>query len=157
MRQIELNPKIEHLAEMKELYGLFDLDVNTGRPTVQWEKRNLHSLRLPFGLQSAYFPELWFKRILVNRRAAEALHKTFSEMATIWTLEQISEHGLNQYIQCYQFGGKEPSLFWYGAAWELSSMVNGELLSDAIRLFQKHGWTYSWIADKRRIRQFEFW
>ena len=73
--QVKLNGKVEHLDEMNTLYGLFDLDVNTGRPTPQWEGRNLHSLRLPFPLQIAYFPGFWVKRIQVNRRAADALHQ----------------------------------------------------------------------------------
>src|SRR4029077_5381798 len=157
MRQVELNPKIEHLAEINQLYGLFDLDINTGRPTVMWEKRNLHALRLPFDLQSAYFPGLWFKRVQVNNRAAEALNRVFQEIADSWTPEAREAHGLDQFIRCYSFGSGEPSLFWFGAAWELSPQVNGETLSEAIKIFQKYGWTYCWIRDKRRIREFEYW
>ena len=157
MRQVELNPKIDHLAEINQLYGLFDLDINTGRPTEAWEKRNLHLLRLPFDLQSAYFPGFWPKRIQVNRRAAEALSRVFSEMAEHWTSEALKAYGLDQFVRCYAFGGKSPDLFWYGAAWELSPQVGGEVLSEAITIFQRHGWTYCWIKDKRRIREFEYW
>ena len=39
------------------------------------------SLRLPFHLQSAYFPDFWLKRIQVNRRAAEALARTLADIA----------------------------------------------------------------------------
>ena len=157
MRQLELTPKVEHLDEMTKLYGLFDLDVSTARPTVPWEKRNLHLLRLPFALQSAYFPEFWIKRVLVNRRAAEALLQALNEIARHWTLEALSAHGLNQFVRCYSFGGKEPSLFWYGAGWELSPMVGGEPLAEAIKIFQRYGWTYCGLSDKRRIREFEYW
>ena len=158
MRHIELNPKVEHLAEMTQLYGVFDLDINTARPTPQWEKRNLHSLRLPFPLQSAYFPNFWLKRVLVNRRAAEALSRTFAEIIETFSPEAREAHGLNQFVRCYAFGGgKEPNLFWYGAGWELSSQVGGEALSKAVQIFQKHGWTYCWIKDKHRIRELEYW
>jgi hypothetical protein len=157
MRQVELISKVEHLAEINELYGRFDLDVNTGRPTPQWEARNLHSLRLPVGMQSAYFPEFWLKRVQVNRRAADALLKVLKEIAEIYTPEAREAYGLNQFIRCYAFGGKEPNLFWYGAAWELSPAVGGDILSEAVKIFQKYGWTYCWIKDKRRIREFEYW
>jgi hypothetical protein len=157
MRQVELNPKVEHLDEINQLYGLFDLDINTGRPTSQWEHRNLFFLRLPFELQSAYFPNFWLKRVQVNRRAAEALNRVFAEIAETYTPEARDAYGLNQFIRCYAFGGKEPSLFWYGAGWELSPQVNGETLSDVIKIFQKYGWTYCWIRDKRRIRELEYW
>ena len=156
MRQVELNPKVEHLSEMNQLYGLFDLDINTGRPTSQWEGRNLHSLRLPFPLQSAYFPNFWLRRVQVNHRAVEALSRTLNQLAEYWTPEALAAHGLNQFVRCYSFGCKEPSLFWYGAGWELSQMVGGEPLAEAIKIFQKHGWTYCGLSDKRRIREFEF-
>ena len=157
MRQVELNPKIEHLSEINVLYGLFDLDINTGRPTDAWEARNLHLLRLPFPLQNAYFPNFWHKRTLVNRRAAEALLRVLNEIAETWTPEALSAHGLNQFVRCYTFGGSEPNLFWYGAGWQLSPQVGGEPLAEAVKIFQRHGWTYCGLSDKKRIREFEFW
>jgi hypothetical protein len=157
MRQVELNPKVEHLAEMTQLYGLFDLDINTGRPTPQWVARNLHSLRLPFPLQSVYFPGFWLKRVQVNRRAAEALLRVLQEMETIWTPEAREAYGLDQFVRCYAFGGKQPDLFWFASGWELSPQVGGEVLSEVIKIFQKHGWTYCWIKDKHRIRELEYW
>jgi hypothetical protein len=157
MRQVELNPRVEHLSEMNTLYGLFDLDVNSGRPTPQWEARNLHALRLPFPLQSAWFPGLWFKRLLVNRRAAEALLRVFQELAETYTSAAREAYGLDQFVRCYAFGGKEPSLFWYGGGWELSPQVGGEVLSEVVKIFQRHGWTYCWIKDKHRIRELEYW
>jgi hypothetical protein len=157
MRQVELNPKVEHLEEMTRLYGMFDLDIGTGRPTTQWEHRNLFSLRLPFELQSAFFPGFWLKRVQINRRAAEVLAKAFAEIAETFSPESRDAHGLNQFVRCYAFGGTEPSLFWYGAAWELSPQVSGEALSKAVQIFQRHGWTYCGIKDKHRLRQFEYW
>jgi hypothetical protein len=157
VRQVELNPKVEHLSEINTLYGLFDLDINTGRPTEVWERRNLFSLRLPFELQSAYFPGFWLKRVQVNRRASEALAKVFAEIDETFSPEARRAHGLDQFLRCYAFGsGKEPNLFWYGAGWELSPQVNGEALSKAVQIFQRHGWTYCWIRDKHRIREFEY-
>lgn len=157
MRAVRLNPKVEHFEDMNVLYGLFDLDVNTGRPTPQWEGRNLHSLRLPVGLQSAYFPEFWLKRVQVNRRAADALLKVLREIAQTYTPEAREAHGLDQFIRCYSFGGKEPNLFWYGAAWELSPQVGGDVLASAIKVFGRHGWTYCGLNNRARIREFEFW
>jgi hypothetical protein len=155
MRQVELNSKVEHLSEMTQLYGHFDLDP-FGRPTPQWEGRNLHSLRLPFPLQSAYFPGFWLKRVQVNRRAADALLKVLREIAENYTPEAREAHGLDQFVRCYSFGTKSPDLFWYAAGWELSPQVGGDVLSDVLKIFQRHGWTYCWIRDKRRIREFEF-
>ena len=157
MRQVELIPEVDHLDQMNKLYGLFDLDINTGRPTLHWEGRNLKSLRLPFPLQSVYFPGFWLKRLLVNRRAVEALSKVLTQMAQDFTPEAIDAYALNRFVRCYDFGGSEPDLFWYGAGWELSPQVGGESLSEVIKIFQRHGWTYCGLTNKRRIRDFEFW
>jgi hypothetical protein len=157
MRRIEFNQKVEKLPEITRLYGPFDLDVNTGRPTEQWERRNLQKLRLPFGLKHLHFPEFWMRRVLINRRASEALLGVLDQMAAQFTLEALSAHGLDQFVRCYAFGGGEPNLFWYGAAWELSPAVGGETLSESIKIFARHGWSYCGLNDKKRVRQFEFW
>lgn len=157
MRQVELVPKVEHLAEMKLHYGMFDLDLNSGRPTSAWEHRNLHLLRLGFPLRHAYFPDFWLKRIQVNQRAVDALAKVLKQIGETWSPEALEAYGLNQFVRCYSFGDGEPSLFWFGAGWQLSPQVGGEILSEAIKIFQQHGWTYCWIRDKRRIREFEYW
>jgi hypothetical protein len=156
MRAVKLNAKVEHLSDMNTLYGPFDLDVNSGRPTSQWEGRNLHSLRLPFPLRSAYFPDFWVKRVQVNRRAANALRLVFDEFRASYTIEALSRNGLDQFVRCYCFGDSAPSLFWYGAAWELSPQVSGEVMTDAIKVFSRHGWTYCGL-NRARIREFEFW
>lgn len=157
MRQVELIP-VEHLREATALYGNFDLDIAFGRPTTAWERRNLHSVRAPFALQNVWFPELWHRRVWVNKRAAEALLQSLNELQQHWTLEALTAHGLNKFVRCYSFGcSKEPNLFWYGAGWELSQQVGGEPLAEAIKIFQRHGWTYLGHTDKRRIREFEFW
>ena len=157
MRAVKLNGKVEHLDQMNELYGAFDLEVNTGRPTPQWEGRNLHSLRLPFPLRSAYFPEFWVKRIQVNRRAANALQMALNELAATHTIESLHKTGLDQFVRCYCFGDSSPSLFWYGAAWELSPQVAGEELATAIKVFGRHGWTYCGLENRSRTREFEYW
>jgi hypothetical protein len=157
MRQVQLNQKVEHLGEMNVLYGSFDLDVNTGRPTSAWEHRSLHSLRLPFPLQSAFFPGFWLKRIQVNRRAVDALSNVMNELAASYTIESLAKTGLDRFIRCYAFGDSTPSLFWFGAAWELSALVNGETLVETIKIFSRHGWTHCGLNDRSRSRQFEYW
>ena len=157
MRAVKLNGKVDHLDQMNELYGPFDLDQNTGRPTPAWEGRNLHTLRLPFALNSAYFPEFWVRRIKVNHRAANALHNVLSELAATHTIEALHKTGLDRYVRCYCFGDSSPSLFWYGAAWELSPQVSGEELVTAIKIFGRHGWTYCGLENRSRTREFEFW
>jgi hypothetical protein len=157
MRAVKLNAKIEHLDDMNIMYGMFDLDVNTGRPTPQWEHRNLHSLRLPFPLLSAYFPEFWVKRVQVNRRAADALSNVLNELAATYTLENLHKTALDRFVRCYCFGDAAPSLFWYGAAWELSPQVAGEELTTAIKIFGRHGWTYCGLENRSRSREFEYW
>ena len=157
MRAVKLNAKVERLDDMNTLYGPFDLEVFTGRPTPQWEGRNLHSLRLPFPLRSAYFPEFWVKRIQVNRRAADALHNVLSELRATHTIESLAKLGLDQFVRCYCFGDSSPTLFWYGAAWELSPQVNGETLAAVIKIFSRHGWAYCGLDNRSRSREFEYW
>jgi hypothetical protein len=157
MRAVRLNPKVEHLEEMNDTYGLFDLDVNTGRPTPHWERRNLHSLRLLFPLRLAYFPDFWVKRIPVNQRAADALSNVLKELDQTHSQEELTKLALNHFVRCYCFGDATPSLFWYGAAWELSPQVSGEVLTEVIKVFGRHGWTYCGLNDRSRVREFEFW
>lgn len=157
MRQIELSPKIENLDQINRLYGPFDLDVMTGRPTEAWERRTMHKLRLPFSLKHIYFPEFWMRRILINRRATDAMRGVLDQFAAKWSFEALSAHGLDQFVRCYSFGSGVPDLFWYGAAWELSPAVGGEVLAEAIKIFAANGWSYAGLNDKKRLRQFEFW
>jgi hypothetical protein len=157
MRLIELNPKIERAAEITALYGPFDLDAMTGRPTEHWERRNLYKLRLPFALRHVYFPEFWLRRCWINKRASESMIGVLDQMAAQWTLEALSAYGLDQFVRCYSFGSKTPDLFWYGAGWELSPEVGGETLGEMIKIFARHGWTYCGLNDKKRIREFEYY
>ena len=157
MRAVKLNAKVDHLDQMNELYGPFDLDVNTGRPTPQWEGRNLHNLRLPFPLHSQFFPDFWVRRIKVNHRASDALHNVLAELRTSYTIEALAKNGLDRYVRCYCFGDSTPTLFWYGAAWELSPMVTGDTLTDTIKIFGRHGWTYCGLENRARSREFEYY
>jgi hypothetical protein len=157
MRHVEFGQEVKNLEQITRLYGPFDMDVSTGRPTEQWEHRNLFKMRLPFGLKHLYFPDFWLRRVLINRRASDALLGVLDQMAAQWTVEALSVHGLDQFVRCYSFGAGEPSLFWYGAAWELSPAVGGETLSEAIKIFARHGWSYCGLNDKKRLRQFEYW
>jgi hypothetical protein len=157
MRLASFSPDTEELVKMEQVYGTFDLDMVTGRPTDIWERRTMFQLRVPFGLQSAWFPSFWYRRIQVNRRASGALERVLQDLAKIFTLEEIREAGLDQFVRCYNFGGGRPSLFWYGAGWELSPKVTGDPLAQTIKLFVRHGWKYEGVSDKRRVREFEFW
>jgi hypothetical protein len=157
MRNVELIPDIERLADMTQLYGRFDLDINTGCPTESWERRYLFHLRLEYPLQSTWFPEFWYKRVRVNRRAAESLNRILHDLRVFFGPEEIEKQGLNQFVRCYNFGGKIPSLFWYGAAWELSPKVGGDALAQTTKIFLQHGWTYAGLEDRKRLREFEYW
>ena len=157
MRNVELAPVTDRVMELRSLYGNFALGPD-GRPPETWERRNLKSLRLDQPLKSPWFPDFWFHRVLVNRRMQEAIAHVLREFNVRWTPEAQDAHGLNQFVKCYCFGdGNVPSLFWYGAAWRLSEQVGGETLSEAVKVFTKHGFTHAGANDKRRIRDFEFW
>jgi hypothetical protein len=157
MRLVELTSETDKLAKMIALYGHFDLDMITGRPNEIWERRSLFNLRLPFSMRSIWFPEFWYRRIRVNRRCSDALLKVLLELQENFSLEEIKDTGLDEFVRCYDFGCGKPSLFWYGAGWELSPKVTGDALAQAIKCFVRHGWHYEGVDDKRRIREFEFW
>jgi hypothetical protein len=44
-------------------------------------------------------------------------------------------------------------LHWYGAAWELSPQVSGDVLADVAKIFTRNGFTRS----EKRVRGFEYW
>lgn len=157
MRFVELTSDVDRLDDMNRVYGRFDLDINTGRPNDMWERRNLMSLRLMWPLQNVWFPEVWHLKIQVNRLAADSLAKIFIAMFDTFGLETLNKEGLSQFVRCYCFGCKPPSLFWYGAAWELSPKVTGESLAAVTKIFLQHGWSYPGLDDRKRNREFEYW
>lgn len=147
----------EQVAEMQALYGVFDIGLD-GRPTALWEARNLKRWRSPEMFQLAFFPDVYVAKTVVNRRMLGPLALAYEEITARWTAEARAAYGLNQFVKCYLFGdGSAPSLHWYGAAWELSPQVGGEILSEVIKIFTRHGFTYCGTTDKKRIRTFEFW
>jgi hypothetical protein len=154
MRNVELVETTSAVREMEAIYGYFDLDINTGRPTTAWENRNLKSIRLPEGLEHQFFNGFYLLRVQVNRRMMGALERVYLEINKRWSAEARRAHGLNRFVRCYSFGeGDTANLFWYGAAWELSAAVNGEILAEAIELFKQYGFKH----DKRKLRIFEYW
>ena len=156
MRLANLLPVAE-AAEMEILYGKFDLQID-GTPTELWENRNLKKHRLDEMLKHAFFPDVWVQKILVNRRVTSPLGQVMREINTRWTREARSAYGLDQFVKCYCFGdGSGPNLHWYGAAWELSQQVGGEALSEVVKVFTRHGFTWCGATDKKRIRSFEYW
>jgi hypothetical protein len=157
MKRVELASVTDRVAELRTLYGNFDLGPD-GRPPETWERKNLKSLRLERQLRSPWFPDFWFYRVLVNRRMVEPISAVLREINVRWTPEAQEAHGLNQFVKCYCFGdGLAPSLFWYGAAWRLSEQVGGETLSEVSKVFTRHGFTQVGLTDKRRVRDFEYW
>src|SRR5215472_9630571 len=153
MRNASLAPVSDQVGDMELLYGQFDLGLE-GRPTPAWENRNLKRLRLPEMLQSAFFPEVYLLKVVVNRRMMAALERVYLDICTHWSESERKAYGLNQFVKCYCFGdGAVPNLFWYGAAWELSKQVVGEQLTETVKIFQKQGFTY----DRKRLHIFEYW
>jgi hypothetical protein len=157
MRFASLAPVSETVGEMELLYGKFDISLD-GRPTVLWEARNLRKWRSPEMFQLAFFPDCYVTKTVVNRRIFGPLAQAYEEITARWTPESRRAYGLNQFVKCYCFGdASTPNLHWYGAAWELSSQVGGEVLSEVIKIFTRHGFTHCGATDKKRIRTFEFW
>jgi hypothetical protein len=153
MRSAVLAPISPTISEMETLYDRFDLDLY-GRPTVGWENRCLRKWRPPEMLESAFFPGYYLAKVLVNKRLLGPLEQVYNEIVMRWTLEARRAHGLNQFVKCYAFGdGDKPNLFWYGAAWELSPQVNGEELTEVVKIFTRNGFTH----DRKRLRIFEYW
>jgi hypothetical protein len=145
------------IAEIELVYDKFDIGLD-GRPTPFWESRNLKKWKPPEMMQHAFFPDVYLARVLVNHRMLVPLGRVYAEIVMRWTRESRDGHGLNQFVKCYAFGdGEKPNLFWYGAAWRLSQQVGGEVLSEVIKVFTRHGFTYCGTNDKRRLRDFEFW
>jgi hypothetical protein len=106
-------------------------------------------------LAHVFFPEVFLVKVTVNRRMSAPLERAYIEICRRWSEpKERAELGLNKFLKCYCFGdGQGPSLFWYGAAWMLASQVNGEVLEEVIRIFQRQGFTH----DRKRIRVFEYW
>ena len=157
MRFVALAPVHEAVAEMEQLYGKFNLDLE-GKPNLLWENQNLKKWRPPEMLQHAFFPQMYIAKVRVNRRIFGPLSLVYEEIAARWTTEARSAHGLNQFVKCYCLGdGHGPNLFWYGAAWRLSPQVGGSVLDEVAKIFTRNGFTYCGTLDKRRLRDFEMW
>jgi hypothetical protein len=157
MRNVALAPVTEEISEMELVYGKFDLQLD-GRPTVQWEGRNLKLCRFDEPLRHAFFPEVFVYKVLVNRRMLAPLGVVLREINLRWNRKERDAHGLNQFVKCYCFGdGDRPSLHWLGAAWELSPQVGGEVLTEVVKLFTRRGFTHGGAGNKPRIRTFEYW
>jgi hypothetical protein len=157
MRFVSLAPVGPEIAEMEALYGRFDIGLD-GLPTPSWVARNLKKFKPGQMFQHAFMPDVWVNGVLVNRLIVGALHQVYAEIGARWTLEARTAYGLTQYVKCYCFGdGDKPNLFWYGAAWRLRQQVGGEALSEVIKVFTRHGFTYCGSTDKKRLRDFEMW
>jgi hypothetical protein len=153
MRNVELVSLDERVSEIEALYGRFDIGLD-GLPTPAWEGRNIRAIRMPEMLRHASFPGVYLQKVRGNRRMMGALQRVYIDIWGQWNDAERKAHGLNQFVKCYCFGdGSRPNLFWYGAAWEISAQVGGEVFTEAVKLFQKHGFTH----DRKRLRIFEYW
>jgi hypothetical protein len=153
MSKVAMAPVTPRVAELEATYGLIDLGPD-GRPRAAWEARQLCNLRLEAPLQSPWFPGFWYRRVLVNRRMAEAIAGVLREINVRYTPEFRTNNGLDQFLKCYCFGnGMEPNLFWYGAAWRLSPQVAGAVLPEVSKIFTRHGFSIALGGP----RDFEYW
>lgn len=160
MRFVKLASVSDTVVEMEQLYGRFDIGLD-GLPNTLWQSRNLKLWKPPEMFQMTFFPDVYLARIRVNRRIFGPLAETYEEIAVRWTTEARRGHGLNQFVKCYCFGdGTQPNLHWYGAAWELSPQVGGEVLSEVVKIFTRHGFTHGYVSEKRnlsKLRTLEYW
>ena len=157
MRFAKLLPVSETVGEMQQLYGEFDLGLD-GTPNELWKARNLKKFRPPEMLEHVFFPGMFIAKVSVHRRILGPLGLVYEEIGVRWTMEARKAYGLNQFMKCYCFGdGAVPNLHWYGAAWELSPAVAGEVLAETIKIFTRHGFTYAGVSDRKRVRTFEYW
>lgn len=157
MRFAKLAPAGDSVRQMEELYGTFDIGLD-GSPNGLWQARNLKTWKPPEMFQCAFFPAVYLARVRVNRRIFAPLERAYTEIVERWTKEAREACGLNQFVKCYCFGdGAGPSLFWWGAAWELSPQLGGEPLSEALKVFTRNGFTHAYTTDKRKLRVLEYW
>jgi len=156
MRVTELVTREENQASrILELYGPFALGPG-GTPRETWEARHLRRVRLAVQFKHAVFPDFCLRWISVNRRMVSAIQGVFSEVAARSTSEVQEASGLDTFIKCYCFGDRAEeglSLFWYGAAWQLSPKLRGDMLREVVKVFVRHGFTPR--DDNDRI--LEYW
>lgn len=137
------------MREAESVYGTFDLDFWSGKPTKEWEIRNMHNVDL--NLYSYFFPSFFHRSIQVNRRAYRALAAAYAEVRATFDQNEQKAHHLDQFVRCYSFGHGNPSLFWWGGAWEMSPKLKGDALDWVADIFVKNGW------KRAAPRIFEFW
>ena len=137
------------LAQAQLVYGTFDLDYWSGKPTKEWEARHIHNLQL--FLHSYFFPDFNHRFVQVNQRASRSLSGVYDELRKTFDATEMKQYYLDQFVRCFCFGHGSPSLFWWGGAWELSPKVKGDSLEWAAEIFVKNGW------KRTATRIFEFW
>lgn len=141
MRAVHLSlsdeePKVDRA---QKLYGTFDLDFGTGKPSSEWEIRNIALVSV--NLNSYWFPDFFHRSIQVNRRCAQALLGAYEILIARFDHQYRNSTGINDFVRCYCFGHGEPNLFWWGGAWELSPRLTNDNLKEMIKIFQSVGWT----------------
>lgn len=139
----------ERMHKAEQVYGKFELDFWTGKPTREWEIRQLHDLSI--NLWSYYIPDFFHRSVQVNRKAQATLAAIYAEIRSVFSPDEQKAYHLDQFVRCYCFGHGSPSLFWWGAAWELSPKTKGDALDWAAEIFVKNGW------KRTSAKVFEHW
>jgi hypothetical protein len=153
MRFATLEPISPRIKQAEAVYGKFDLGPDA-MPNEWWLNRNTIWLQLREPMQSVWFADEWVRKVRMNRRMTVPFAKAEREIYERWTRPERHAHGLDQYVKCYCFlDGPGPNLHWWGAAWEVSPRVVGEVLTEVVAIFTRHGFKH----DRTRLRTFEFW
>jgi hypothetical protein len=158
VNDITFSPTNEHIQLLEKLYTKFDLAAN-GWPTQAWENRNLRDYALNRRMRFFYAPAVYLTKVRVNRRMVEPLARVLAEIEERWDPKQAEKDNLDVFVRSYCFGGGElqmPNAHWWGAAWDLSPLVSGVALEEAIKIFQRQGFFWYGPGSKHLIRHFEY-
>ena len=153
-----LTPRSEAIETLENLYTKFDLGPS-GYPTAVWEAHHIRDLVLNRRMRWAWDNGIYLSRLRVSRRMGAALATVLDEINARWEPAAAEAAHLDVFVRCYCFGGGElPSVnpHWWGAAYDLSPLVTGVALEEAIKIFTKYGFTWGGATNKALIRHFEF-
>jgi hypothetical protein len=154
MYSITFSPSDSDIETLEKLYCKFDIG-STGYPMPQWEGRHINEMVLERPLRWCFAPEVWLKRLRLNRRMVSPMRGVFQEMWERWDPKSAEAEGLDQYVRCYAFGCDDrPNPFWWGAGYRLSRKVSGVALEEVIKIFTRHGFTWAGTSDKKNPRDF---
>jgi hypothetical protein len=158
VNDITFSPTNDTIQQLEGFYTKFDLGAN-GYPTSAWENRNLRDYALNRRLRFFYAPAVYLTKVRINRRMVEPLASVLAEIEKRWDPKEAEKENLDVFVRSYCFGGGEilvPNAHWWGAAWDLSPLVTGVALEEAIKIFQKNGFTWFGPSNKHLLRHLEY-